>query len=344
MKIRRQIAAISMTLAGAIVSAAYPGTGMAQGAKQVPMVLISQANEAGFPIWLAKKLNYFSDSGIDARIQYFPSGGAALASGAAGDWQGGWIGSPPAITGWAKFGLVPVGTMMKEDRNIKLIMRKDALKGGSPREVLLTKPIGSVPNSTWSQVLFACAKHFGADPGKMKVVPLAPPVTRQSLRSGEVSSGMTDSSPDYDLVQDKENFAVVCDGAIAGTSVIDPYVVTRRFAADHPDAAARFIEAAFRANELIMADRDKAVTWLLEYYKDVGIEGDETKARYTLGYRDFQTLDEALADMKSGASEQALTETAQVFVTGGAYDKVPDLKSAVKAGLPILEAAKKLRK
>ena len=48
--------------------------------------------------------------------------------------------------------------------------------------------------------------------------------------------------------------------------------------------------------------------------------------------------------MKSGATEKALTETAQVFVAGGAYDKVPDLKSAVAAGLPILEAAKKLRK
>ena len=98
------------------------------------MVLISQSNEAGFPLWLAKKLGYFSENGIDATIKYFPNGGAALASGAAGDWQGGWIGSPPAITGWAKFGLTPVGTMMKEDRNIKLIMRKDALKGSTPAD------------------------------------------------------------------------------------------------------------------------------------------------------------------------------------------------------------------
>jgi ABC-type nitrate/sulfonate/bicarbonate transport system substrate-binding protein len=344
MKIARPMAAISMALAGFVVLAASPRVGLAQSGAPVPMVLISQANEAGFPLWLAKKLNYFADSGIDARIQYFPNGGAALASGASGDWQGGWIGSPPAITGWAKFGLIPVATMMKEDRNIKLIIRKDALKGSSPRDVLISKPIGSVPNSTWSQVLFACAKHFGADPGKMKVVPLAPPVTRQSLRSGEVASGMTDSSPDFDLVNDKANFEVACDGAVAGSSVIDPYVVTRKFASEQPAAAARFIEAAFRANELIMADRDKAVTYLLEYYKDVGIDGDETKARYTLGYRDYQTLDQALADMRSGATEKALTETAQVFVAGGAYDKVPDLHAATQAGLPILEAAKKLRK
>jgi taurine transport system substrate-binding protein len=337
------LASAAVAVAG-ITATAWPGGALAQGSAPVKMVLISQANEGGFPLWLAKRLNYFSDNGIDATIKYFPNGGAALASGAAGDWQGGWIGSPPAITGYAKFGLTPVGTMMKEDRNIKLIMRKDALKGSSPAQLLATKQIGSVPNSTWSQVLFACAKHFKVDPGKMKVVPLEPSVTRQSLRSGEIAVGTTDSSPDIDLVNDKANYEVVCDGAIAGTSVIDPFVVTRKFASENPAAAARFVSAAFRANELIMKDREKAVAYLLEFYKDVGIDGDEKKARYTLGYRDYQTLDQALADARSGASAKALTETAQVFVAGGAYDKVPDLKAAIHAGLPILEAAKKLRK
>ena len=339
---RRNFRPLAILVAGLVLAVAG-GAALAQGTAPVKMVVISQANEAGFPLWLAKRLNFFADNGIDARIQYFPNGGAALASGAAGDWQAGWIGAPPAITGWAKFGLIPVGTMMKEDRNIKLIMRKDALAGSTPRDVLMSKPIGTVPNSTWSQVLFACARHFGADPGRMKVVPLEPPVTRQSLRSGDVGSGTTDSSPDMDLVNDKANFEVVCDGAVAGTSVVDPYIVTRRFATENPAAAAHFVNAVFKANEVIRADRDKAVAYLLEYYKDAGIDGNEAKARYTLGYRDYQTLDQALADARSGATEKALTETAQVFVAGGAYDKVPDLKGAVGAGLPILEAARKLR-
>ena len=339
MKLATKMAA----LAAALVACAITAT-PAAAQEPVRMVLMSQANEAGFPLWLANKLGYFKERGIDAKIQYFPNGGAALASGASGDWQAGWIGAPPAITGWAKFGLIPVGTMMKEDRNIKLIMRKDALKGSSPKDVLQTKPIGTVPNSTWSQVLFACAKHFGVDPARMKIVPLEPPVTRQSLHSGQVASGTTDSSPDYDLVNDKANFEVVCDGKVAGTSVVDPYIVTRAFAQAHPDVAAKFVDAVYRANELVQSNRDQAVKYLLEYYKDVGIDGNETKARYTLGYRDFQTLDQALADMRDGATQKALTETAEVFVAGGAYDKVPDLKGAVAAGLPLIEAAKKLRK
>jgi ABC-type nitrate/sulfonate/bicarbonate transport system substrate-binding protein len=316
----------------------------AQDKKQTSIVLSSQPNEAGFPMWLANKLGYYSDRGLTVKIQYFPNGGAALASGAAGDWQAGWTGSPPAITGWAKFGLTTVGTMMKEDRNIKLVMRKAALKGSSPAEVLKTKPIGTVPNSTWSQVLFACAKHFGVDPNQMKIVPLDPPVTRQALQSGDVSSGTTDSSPDFDIVNDKEKFEVVCDGAVAKTSVIDPYIVTKKFAAEQPDVAARFVEASFRANEFIMANKDQALKYLLEYYKDVGIDGNEAKARYTLGLRDYQTLKQALADMSDGTTTNTLTKTAEVFVAGGAYEKVPDLAADIKAGLPILKAATALRK
>jgi len=316
----------------------------AQDKSPIKIVLSSQPNEAGFPMWLANKLGYYGERGLEVKIQYFPNGGAALASGAAGDWQAGWTGSPPAITGWAKFGLTTVGTMMKEDRNIKLIMRKDALKGSTPADVLTSKPIGTVPNSTWSQVLFACAKHFNVDPGKMKIVPLDPPVTRQALQSGDVSSGTTDSSPDFDLVRDTEKFEVVCDGAIAKTSVVDPYIVTKKFAADQPDAAARFVEASFRANEFIMANRDQALKYLLEYYKEVGIDGSEAKARYTLGLRDYQTLAQALSDMTDGTTANTLTETAKVFVAGGAYDKVPDLAADIKAGLPILQAAAALRK
>src|SRR5436190_10564856 len=338
---KRQAGLSILLLAG---FAPATGTAQAQDNKAASIVLSSQPNEAGFPMWLANKLGYYSERGLTVKIQYFPNGGAALASGAAGDWQAGWTGSPPAITGWAKFGLTSVGTMMKEDRNIKLVMRKDALKGSSPAEVLKSKPIGTVPNSTWSQVLFACARHFNVDPGQMKIVPLDPPVTRQALQSGQVGSRTTDSSPDFDIVNDKENVEVVCDGAIAKTSVIDPYIVTKKFASEQPEVAARFVEASYRANEFIMANRDQAVKYLLEYYKEAGIDGNEAKARYTLGLRDFQTMDQALSDMSDGTTAKTLTNTAEVFVAGGAYDKVPDLEADIKAGLPILKAAAALRK
>ncbi|TCS56151.1 ABC-type nitrate/sulfonate/bicarbonate transport system substrate-binding protein [Primorskyibacter sedentarius] len=306
--------------------------------------LNSQPNEAGYPMWLADHLGYFGDNGLEVETTYFPNGGTALASGVSGDWQAGWTGGPPAISGWDKFKLISFGTMQKESRNIKLIMRKDAMEGMTPGEALAKVRIGTVPNSTWSQVLFACADHFGVAHGDLEIVPLDPPVTRQSLRNGEVGAGTTAASADFDIVNDKDTFEVVCDGEVAGTSVIAPWIITNRFWTDDPEAAAKFVDAAYRANEYIRANPDKAVDLALQYYEDTGIEGDKETAAYAFSLRDFQTLDEAIADMESGATIDALIAGAEVLVAAGAYDEVPDLKSMQPVALDVLMAAKALRK
>ena len=305
--------------------------------------LNSQPNDAGITLWLAKHLGYFKDNGIEAKITYFPNGGAALASGVSGDWQAGWTGSPPAISGWDKFHLISVGTMQKEDRNIKLIMRNDALKGRKAAEALTKVKIGTVPNSTWSQVLYACADHFGVDHNALKIVPLDPPVTRQSLRSGEIGAGMTDAAPDYDFVHDPKKYTVVCDGKIAGTSVVDPYIVTSRFWKENPTAAAGFIEAVYRAAEYMHKHPKKFLDAVVQYYKETGIDLTRKQAAYSYSLRDFQTLDQAIADMKSGKTVEELKATAKVLVGAGAYDAVPDFSDMQPISLKILEAAKKLR-
>lgn len=332
MRIKRLLAALA-------VAAAFGTPAMAA----TKINLNSQANDAGFTLWLAQKLGYFKDNGIEAKITYFPNGGAALASGVSGDWQAGWTGAPPAISGWDKFQLISVGTMQKEDRNIKLIMRNDALKGGKPADALAKVKIGTVPNSTWSQVLYACADHFGVSHDALHIVPLDPPVTRQSLRNGQVGAGMTDAAPDYDFVHDPDNYTVVCDGKIAGTSVVDPYIVTSRFWKDNPDAAVGFVEAVYRADQYMHDNPKKFLDYVTQYYKDAGIALTEKQAAYSYSLRDFQTLDQALADMESGKTLKDLTTTAKVLVGAGAYDAVPDFSAMQPISLQILKAAKKLR-
>ena len=94
-----------------------------------------------------------------------------------------------------------------------------------------------------------------------------------------------------------------------------------------------------------MKDQREGGRYLLEYYKDAGIDGNEAKARYTLRLARFP-------DARRGPRRHAqrarprgrCARRREVFVAGGSYDKVPDLASAMKAGLPILEAAKELRK
>ena len=71
MKIERRVLAAALVTIG-LTAALQPSPVWAQAAPApVPMTLISQSNEAGFPLWLAKKLGYFSENGIDATISTF---------------------------------------------------------------------------------------------------------------------------------------------------------------------------------------------------------------------------------------------------------------------------------
>lgn len=335
--------ALAISACGSSVpEATVPGSDNG-GAAPVEITLASQPNEGGFTLWLAQELGYFAENGLETDIIYAANGAALLGSGAAGDWQAGWIGSPPAITGYESFGLVSVGTMMREDRNLKLVMRAADLEERTAAEILSEEEIGTTTNSTWAQVLYACADHFGVDPTEMEIVPLDPPAVRQALQAEEVAAGTTDSSGDYPLLNETDDYEVVCDGEIAGVSIIDPYVVTPAFLEANPDAAAAYVEAVYRANEFIRDDIDAALEYMLEYYADAGIDGSPEAAAFSMSFRNFLTLEEALEQMRDGTSEETLTATAEFFVAGGAYDEVPDLASNFATGLEVIEAAAELR-
>ena len=329
----------------AAASAAVLSTVSTAGFAETKINLNSQPNEAGFPMWLANDLGYFAENGLNVDIEYFPNGGAALATGATNQWQAGWTGGPPAVSGWEKFQLISVAAMQKESQNLKLYMRNDVLEGTTPAEALASTKVGTVPNSTWSQVLYACAEHLGvADPTSLDVVPLSPAVTLQSIQSGDLGAGTTAASSDLVLAKDPDNYTKVCDGKIAGADIIAPWIVTKTFWDDDPKATAAFVEAAFRANEYINStDPQKVVEHVLAYYADTGIEGDAEKAAYAMQMRDWVSLDEAIEDVKSGLTNSTLTGAAEILVSGGARDSVPDFGPMQPLALDILMAAKAMR-
>lgn len=331
---------MSIATAGAVL--ALSGTA---AFAQTSLSLNSQPNEAGFPMWLAGELGYYADRGLEVEIEYFPNGGAALATGATNQWQAGWTGGPPAVSGWEKFQLVSVAAMQKESQNLKLFMRNDVLEGKTPAEALAEVKVGTVPNSTWSQVLYACAEHLGVeDPQALDVVPLTPAVTLQSIQNGDLGAGTTAASADLVLAQDPENYTLVCDGKMAGANIIAPWIVTKTFWDEDPEAAAGFVEASFRANEYINAtDPETVVAHVLDYYAATGIEGDAEKAAYAMQMRDWVTLDEAIEDVKSGLTNETLTGAAEILVAGGARDDVPDFGPMQPLALEILMAAQALR-
>ena len=93
-----------------------------------------------------------------------------------------------------------------------------------------------------------------------------------------------------------------------------------------------------------MRDNPQAfIDKVMEYYKEAGIDQTRERAEYSYSLRDFQTLDEALADMESGKTIETLKATGDVLVAAGAYDAVPDFSAMQPIAVEILQAAKKLR-
>jgi ABC-type nitrate/sulfonate/bicarbonate transport system substrate-binding protein len=298
----------------------------------------AQPNGASLPLVIAEGQGFFKDVGLNATIKYYSTGPATLAAGAAGQWDAGWIGAPPTLTGMNSFGLIPVGLMIIEDSNHIMFMTKKVLEGSTPAEVLKTHPVATAQNTLAQQVMFGCAKHFGVDPKSVKLINLDPGGIVQALKTGKVDVIDSWATPDYSLLNDSK-YVQVCNGAKAGVSVVDPYVVTQKFADSNPDAAAAYISAVYRANEYINTHPAEAVKYMMDLYKANGIAGDEAQAKYEIDIRKWLTYDEALTSMKNGKTAAALKASADFFVSVGVYPKAPPVDELLAKGLPILEAA-----
>lgn len=321
------------------------GAGTADENGITHITLASQGNPTGFSQYLADRLGYFEDAGIEVDIQYAESGAALLASGAAGDWQAGWIGAPPMLTGYDSWGLIPTGTMLTENKNIILFIDQDVLDGSSPAEALADTPVGVVANSVSAQLLFACAESLGVDAADIETVPLDPPAIVNGMLNGDIDAAVTFSAVDWPLVQEPDKYVQVCNGDDAGVSLSDPYMVTPTFWKSNPEAAAAFIEAVYRANEYILeSPMEDVLPYLMDYFDSIGADFPEEVAEYSLSVRTYVTLDEALEEMRSGEFAEALRATAQFLVDAGVYDEMPDVDAMSAEGLEVLEAAAALRK
>jgi taurine transport system substrate-binding protein len=308
------------------------------------ITLASQSNTTGFSQFLADQLGYFEDAGLEVEIQYAESGAALLASGAAGDWQAGWIGAPPMLTGYDTWGLIPAGTMLTENQNIILFIDQDVLDGSTPAEALASTPVGVVANSVSAQLLYACAEELGVEAADIETVPLDPPAIVNGMLNDDIDAAVTFSTPDWPLVQEPDKYVQVCNGDDAGVSLTDPYMITPKFWAENPEAAAKFVEAVYRANEYILeASADDIRPYLVDYLESIGADVSEEAAEYSLSVRQYVTLDDALEEMRSGAFAESLGATAQFLVDAGVYDEMPDVEAMSAAGLEVLEAAAALR-
>jgi len=307
---------------------------------RLPITLSSQPNGAGLPFFIGQKEGFFEEEGLVVEVANYASGPASLAAGAANEWQAGWSGAPPALTGANAFGLIPTGLMMREDENHMMFMSARVLENSSPKEVLRKYPVATSQNSLADQVMRGCAEQFGVPGEEVEIVPLDGGAVVQALQSGQVEVVNSWVTPAWPLLENPEEYVQVCSAAEAGVAVTSAFVITPRFADEEPHAAAGFLRAATRATEFINQNPDQSVEYMLEYYDTYAITGSEDQAAWEVEMRDWFTLEEVIDGIESGSSSAALTASAEFFVEAGIYPVVPPIDKLLDKGLDLLKSAR----
>lgn len=310
-----------------------------ESAELTEITLASQPNGAGLAMYIADERGFFEEEGLEVKIENFASGPASLTAGAAGQWQAGWLGAPPALSGGGQFDLIFAGLMIREDANHIMYMNKDVLEGKSAAEVLQDEPVATGQNTLADQVMRGCAESLGVDPGSIELVPLEGGQIVQALTSGQVNVVNTWSSPGYQLIDDPD-YEHVCDGETAGVAVVDPYVVHPDFAEENPEAAAGFLRAVYRANEFITENHEEAVDHMEDYFLSIGVDAPREQADYETSVRQWLSLDEAIENIDSGETGDALKASAEFFVDAGVYPEAPPIDDLLAQGKELLEMAR----
>lgn len=295
-----------------------------------------QPTATSFPIWLAEEKGYFKENGIEVELKYYPSGAAMSEAGLTGAWDGGNMGSPPALTSSQKWEMVVPGPNSEEGAIQILWGRASDFAGKDPAAVLADGEVLVKVNSTQHYALLGCMQKYGVA-GKTKPLPVEANAVAGAFTGGQGLGAMTWPPFDAEFVDNPE-YVHVCDGAQADNKIYNMLALTPAFANNRTEQAVAYVKSAYQANEFITANPDEGAELLVKYYEENGVTATKEAAQRELTERTWPSAAEALA-LSEGELPADLEDLANVFVDLGAFDTKPDATKTVDTGREILEKA-----
>lgn len=244
-------------------------------------------------IVIAREKGFFKDAGLDATVNYFPSGGDLMAAIVGHSVSIGSSGATPTITLRARPYPIKIVSQIADISGAEQIVVKDSIKS---LDGLYGKKIAIMKN-TGSQALFeSFAKAYGFDPSKVELVYMAPTEMVSSFSRGDVDAiavwepfatrarklnGKMLVSGTRSEIPGKEG-----DRRIYGDHSV--LFATEAFIHDQPTTIKAVITALARANDFINSNKDEATNILA---KEFGFDAADmsnimTENRYTLALND----------------------------------------------------------
>ncbi|MDO9418061.1 taurine ABC transporter substrate-binding protein [Pararhizobium sp.] len=252
--------------------------------------------------------------------QKFDGGADVIAAVASGSIDIGYVGSSPLAAAASRS--LEIETIFV----VGLISEAEALavKGITKPEELAGKKIATPFVSTAHYSLLTALKHWKVDPKSVEILNLRPPEIAAAWSRGDIDGAYVWDPVLAELKKTGTVLATSADVAEWGGPTFDAWIVSKKFAAEHPDVVTAFVKvtgdayASYRANPDVWNATSPEAEKIA---KLTGAKQDEVPALLK-GYY-FPSLEEqAGAGLLGGGTVKAIAETSAFLLEQG---KIPSV-------------------
>jgi len=261
---------------------------------------------------------YEKATGAKINWQKFDGGADVIAAIASGSLDIGYVGSSPLAAAASRE--LPIETIFV----VGLISEAEALavKSIDKPEDLAGKKIATPFVSTAHYSLLTALKHWNVDPKSVEILNLRPPEIAAAWERGDIDGAYVWDPVLAPLKKGGKVLATSADVADWGGPTFDAWIVSKKFAEEHPDVVTAFVKVTGDATAAYRADPDAWNATSPEAEKIARLTGakqDEVPALLK-GYI-FPTLEEQAGEkLLGGGTVKAVADTSAFLLEQG---KIP---------------------
>lgn len=273
---------------------------------------------------------YEKVTGAKITWQKFDGGADVIAALASGSIDIGYVGSSPLAAAASR--QIPFETIFV----VGLISDAEALavKGIDKPEHLAGKKIATPFVSTAHYSLLTALKHWNIDPKSLEILNLRPPEIAAAWQRGDIDGAYVWDPVLSEIKKTSTVLATSSDVAKWGGPTFDAWIVSKKFAEEHPDIVTGFVKVTGDAYADYRAKPEAWSAGSAQAAKIARLTGAKPEEVPNLlqGYY-FPSLEEqASSDLLDGATAKAIAQTSAFLLEQGKIPALlPDYKPYVSA-------------
>lgn len=332
---KRKISKLGIVVLAVFACAAFSSVALSQ-TKELPLVRAShQPCMHALPTILATNFGWWDQIGIKVSFHYFVSGMPQVEAGQAGEWDVGAIGTVPCLFAGIKYKQPLIAISNDESVTNNLMVRPDAFNTWlkDPKKDLKGKTFLVSTISTGHYAVVAYLKKIGLSENDVKIVHMEQSAILSAFLSGQGDVAQTWAPFNY--MMEEKGMKVLSHGKDAGVVIPGGVVATKKFADEHPDLVAKWLEGYMRGIDFMIDNPREAAKHLGKYYREkCGINLSDEVCLKEFELRPlFRTKQQIKMYERKGGKmstvDRWMDDLAQYFVEVKKIDQKPDPKTYI---------------